>query len=160
MARTLTAELHEDPRRGVLAARLVARDLDESGAAPGADGTVVPGVGVDGHARAAALADQMPGHRAGGVRPETSAPRGGREEHVEAVRMDLEIADRITVLLDDPRLDVDALESLPHLGVRERLAVPVARDVGIGMPGDQPVDVVRARRSERRQSSAYEKSHW
>ena len=62
-------------------------------------------------------------------------------------------------LLDDPRLDVLAREPLLHLGAGERLAVPVARDLGIRVPGDEAVDVARSGRPQRRQSSAYENVH-
>ena len=67
--------------------------------------------------------------------------------------MDLEVADRLPVLLDDPRLDVGTREPLLHLRAGERLVVPVARDLGIRVPGDEAVDVVRAGRPQRRQVS-------
>ena len=59
--------------------------------------------------------------------------------------MHLEVADRLARLLDDPRLDVGTREPLLHLGARERLVVPVARDLGIRVPGDEAVDVSRRR---------------
>src|SRR5262245_52281580 len=126
LQRRLAAELHEDPGRGVLPARLVARDLYEAGAFPGAHGALVPGIGIDGHPLAAALVEEMHGHRAGGVRPETTPSCGRDQEHVEAVGMHLEVADRFGALLDDPGLDVFPSEPLLHLRAGERLLVPVA----------------------------------
>src|SRR5262249_50945873 len=106
------------------------------------------------------LADEMRGHRVAGVRAEAPPARGGDEEHVEALRVDLQVADWFAALLGDPGLDVTAREALLHLGTGERLVVPVARDVRIAVPRDEAVDVTRVRRPQRRQSSVYEKSHW
>ena len=73
--------------------------------------------------------------------------------------MGLDKADRLARLLDDPRLDVRPREPLRHLLARERLVIPVATYLRIGMPGDEPVDVFRARRAERRQLSVYANFH-
>src|SRR5215470_1907682 len=159
MAPSLVAELHEDPRRRVVAAGVVARYLDEAGSLPGTHGAVVPGVGIDGHARPAALADEVSGHRSRGIRAEAATAGGRHEEHVEPFGVDLEIPDRLSHLLDDPGPDVGTREAFLHLGAREGLAVPVARDLRIGVPGDETVDVAGIRRPQRRQSSAYENSH-
>jgi hypothetical protein len=66
--------------------------------------------------------------------------------------MHLEVADRLSRLLDDPGLDVLAREPLLHLGAGEQLLVPVTSDLGIRMPGDEAVDVARAGATQRRQS--------
>src|SRR5262249_38317608 len=82
--------------------------------------------------------------------------------HQDAVAppgMPLQVPDRPPLPLDDPRRRVVAREPLLHLGARERLVVPVAGDLGIRVPGDEPVDVVGAGRPQRRQSSAYANVH-
>ena len=148
--------IHE---RRVLFVGLVPRDLDEAGALPGADGALVPGVGVDGHALAAALVEKVRGHGACGVRAEPASACGRDQEHVEPFRMHLEVADGLCRLLHDPRLDILTREPLLHLRAGERLVVPVARDLGIRVPGDETLDVSSRGRPERRQSSAYENVH-
>src|SRR5207248_11687210 len=94
-----------------------------------------------------------------GVRAEAAPACRWDQEHVEALGVDLEVADRLAFLFDDPRLDVLSRQPLLDLGAGERLVVPVARDFGIGVPGDETVDVGRAGRPQRRQSSAYENVH-
>ena len=73
--------------------------------------------------------------------------------------MDLEVADRLAAFFDDPRLDVLTRQPFFQLGDGEGLVVPVARDLGVRMPGDQALDVagVGVGRPQRCQSSAYEK---
>src|SRR6476646_5673670 len=90
---------------------------------------------------ATALVDQVLGHGARRVRAEAASACCRDQEHVEAFWMDLEVADRLARFLDNPRLHVRAREPLLHLSAGERLVVPVARDLGIRVPGDQAIDV-------------------
>src|ERR1700747_2638107 len=62
VGRGLVPELHEDPRCRVFLVDTMARDLDEPGALPRADSTLVPRVRIDSHALAAALVEQVTGH--------------------------------------------------------------------------------------------------
>src|SRR5205814_2202623 len=85
-------------------------------------------------------------------------------EHVDAaaasvVRPHLEVADRLAVRLDDERLDVVPRKALRHLLAREDLVVPEARDLGVGVPAYEEVDVVRRRLADPRQLASYRKSH-
>src|SRR2546430_12584121 len=65
-----------------------------------------------------------------------------------------------TTLFRSPRLDVWAREPILHLCVRERLAVPVARDLWVGVPGDEAVGVARTgRRSEEHTSELQSQSN-
>lgn len=85
-----------------------------------------------------------------------AAARRRHEEHVETGRVGLQVADRHAVeRLDDPRVDAAACEALAHLVARERLAVPVARDVGIGVPRNETIDVVRRRCAQTRSFSLH-----
>src|SRR5690348_2800519 len=137
---------------------MAARHLDEPRALPRANRRLVPLVRVDGDPRPARR-EQVLRHRTGGVRTEPAAARARHEEHVEAFRMDLEVPDRLAFGLDDPRIDGAPREALAHLVRREGLPVPVAADLRVGVPCDEPVDIGVGRRPELRQSSSYAKSH-
>ncbi len=60
----------------------------------------------------------------------------------------LQEADRLALLLDDPAVDVGHRQPLSQLVDRERLVVPVARDLWVGMPCDEQLDVVDRRRPQ------------
>ena len=112
----------------------------------------------------ASISDWASARAASGINPR---PRAGRDEKaVEAAAPRrivlpprLQIADSFTSRLDDPRVDRFAVKTLQHLLARERLVVPVAGDLGIGVPGDEQLGVVVRGRPHDRQPSVYRKSH-
>jgi hypothetical protein len=134
----------------VLVVRLVLADVAESRPPPGVDGTLVPEVRIDRDARPAPLVPQAAGDGARRVRAETASARGWNQEHVDpaggTLLPHLQVADRLVVRLDDERLDLRAASPLEHLGAREPLVVPVARDLRIVVPRGQKLRVGVRRR--------------
>ena len=68
-------------------------------------------------------------------------------------RQACEIADRPPFRLHDVGVDVRPRQPRAHVVRRERLAVPVPRDVGIRVPGDEELDVVLGRPADLGQRS-------
>ena len=97
------------------------------------------------------------------VQPDASSAsvsaRAGDEEHVAAAATRhallpprLDVAHGLAVRLDDVRADVRPAQAIEHLAARERLVVPVARDLRFGVPRDEQVGVVLGRRPDLRQA--------
>ena len=110
-----------------------------------------PASSVSASARAASGINPRP--RASGTRNPSRPPRRGS---TSASHHDCRITDGLAVRLDHPRVDLGAGQPLSHLAWRERLAVPVARDLGIGMPAAQQFDVAFCGRPHEGQPSRSE----
>jgi hypothetical protein len=122
-------------------------DRHEAGLRPRADRMLVPEVRVDGHF-GPTRGDERLRQRPGGTRPEASSARGRHEEHVQpasprhaVLPPRLEVAHRLAVCLHDPCVDRLAGQPSDDLVARKGLAVPEARDLGVGMPGDEQVGI-------------------
>src|SRR5947209_17701806 len=83
---SLALELHQQPARRVIGVRLAFRDSTETGTRPGAHGSLVPEVRVDGDARPAADVAQVTRDRPRGIGPEAATTRAGHQEHVDSAR--------------------------------------------------------------------------
>jgi hypothetical protein len=118
---------------------------------PGAHSGVVPQIWVDRDPTPAAFVPQMPCNGASGVRAQPTSACVRDQKHVDAARIafppHLEIANRPSLLFDDERFDVRSPQVIEHLCARERLLVPVTRDIGICMPPHEQVSVLFARAS-------------
>ena len=123
-------------------------DRNEAGPRPATDRALVLEVRIGGHLGPAGGEQRERGKSPRGIRPEPSATSLRHEEHVEpaATRLarlppGLDEPDRLAGRLDDPRVDGLVAQRLDDLVARERLVVPVARDLGVGVPRDEQLGV-------------------
>src|SRR6266511_5842203 len=132
---------HEQPRRWMLLVGGLFLDVDEAGLAPGVDRRLVPRVWIDRDTRPTALLAKVTSERPRRIRAESATTCSRDHEHVDAPRVALaprlQVADRLAAGLDDEAVDIRAPEPLQDLRVRERLVVPVAGNLRIGVPAHQ-----------------------